>query len=89
MILLTYRKMWCNKEGSKLIKIDKSYACTLPKKAKMCCIVFIICLLILCTFLYIKEEKHFIPSTNFVGAKKGYVFKMKNGKLGYHKDHFI
>ena len=72
--MFTYCKMWCNKKGSELIKIDKSYACTLPPKAKICCIVFIICLLISYMFLYMKQEEHFIPSTKFIGAKKRICF---------------
>lgn len=32
------------------------------------------------------QLEKFIPSLKFVGAKRGYVFKSKDGNLGYYKD---
>jgi propanediol dehydratase large subunit len=33
-----------------------------------------------------KPLPYYIPSSQFVGARKGYVFKTENFKTGYYKD---
>lgn len=48
------------------------------------------CLYLLIIFIlnFVLTNKYplFIPSVEFTGARKGYVFKNDNGNLGYHKD---
>jgi len=78
--------MWCNKKGSNLVKLHGAHVCTLPRKAvSVSCIILIIFIVYL-LFNWNCKKDQFIPSSTFTGAKKGYVFKNNDGKLGYHKD---
>ena len=58
--------------------------CTLPsKKMKLCTLIMIIVFILLISR---KPRKTFIACSTFQGYKKGYVYKMEDGKLGYHAD---
>ena len=59
--------------------------CTLPsKKMKLCTLITIIVFILLISR---KTRKIFIASSTFQGYKKGFVYKMEDGKLGYHVDN--
>ena len=80
--------MYCNKHGSELLCIqNRGCMCTLPsKKMKLCMLITIIVFILLISR---KKERKFIPSSTFKGYKKGFVYKMENGKLGYHADNHL
>jgi hypothetical protein len=35
---------------------------------------------------YVKSKPYFIQAATFTGAKRGYVFKTKNGQTGFYLD---
>ena len=42
---------------------------------------------ILIGIIFLNMHRSFIPSDSFIGAKKGYVFKMDSKGLGYYLDN--
>lgn len=86
----------CERAGSHIICTkDNGCACTLPITKK--CLPALVLILIIFIFFANTRERYynksivspnFIPSDKFDGPRKGYVFKLDDGRLGYHKDTF-